>query len=180
MLSGLRRSLLQNGRIRSLALAAVCAVLSCTTWSSSQWRELENKTFYFNKFSYYIKGGDRKTAFDFMKTFPVKDMFLLIEKKYSISVDMSEFSGFLDGRKEDEIKVFGVILPERFTWESGLRHQQTIDFEYENRFIEDTTDVERRFSLTLKTAGKIRATVTGTVPDMNGVIKNLSARLEPE
>jgi hypothetical protein len=159
---------------------AGCLAASCTIWNQRQWRELEDRTFQFSKFVYYLKGGDRKTALKFMKNYPTEQILALLEKKYSITVDREAFTTFLAAGNEDPIKVFGMIFPERFTWEIAKPAGNTIELEYQNLFKEETTDVERRYLVTIKTGGKVRMVTGDVVEDAGGVVPDLEKKLAPD
>jgi len=75
---------------------------------------------------------------------------------------------------ERRLTVFGVILSERFTWESKTVHENTVEFEYANEFAEDSTDTLRRYSLVIKTGGKVRAVYGDTIDTRDDVASSLS------
>jgi hypothetical protein len=70
--------------------------------------------------------------------------------------------------------VYGVILIERFTWRSKNANDNTIELEYANEFKEESTDTIRRYSLTLRSGGKVRAVLGDTVDKREDVPSSLS------
>jgi len=75
-------------------IAVTVLVSRCTVWNARQWERLENRSFHFQKFAYYLKGTDRRTAFEFMRDFPLDDALRVVGEKYSIEIDSSEFRSF--------------------------------------------------------------------------------------
>ena len=156
-------------------IAVTVLVSGCTVWNARQWERLENRSFHFQKFAYYLKGTDRRTAFEFMRDFPLDDALRVVGEKYSIEIDSSEFRSFMEvPDNERRLTVFGVILSERFTWESKTVQENTVEFEYANEFAEDSTDTLRRYSLVIKTGGKVRAVYGDTIDTRDDVASSLS------
>lgn len=156
-------------------IAITVIVSGCTVWNARKWESLENRSFHFQKFVYYLKGTDRRTAFEFMRDFPLDDVLRVVAEKHSIEIDTSEFRSFMEvPDNERRLTVFGVILSERFTWESKTVQENTVEFEYANEFAEDSTDTLRRYSLVIKTDGKVRAVYGDTVDTRDDVASSLS------
>jgi hypothetical protein len=159
----------------SVFLIAASLSLSCTIWNAQQWERFNNPSFHFQKFTYHLKGTDRRTAFEFIRDFPIDDLLRIIAEKYSIAIDAAEFKAFMDTPdNERRLKVFGVLLSERFSWESAFNHANTIEFEYANEFEDESTNTRRRYSLVLKTDGKVRAVYGDVVEGREHVAGNLS------
>lgn len=160
----------------TLAILGVAAFFSsCTIWNARQWEDLDNRSFHFQKFTYYLKGTDRRTAFEFMRDFPIDDVLRVVSGKHSIVIDSAEFRAFMENPdNERRLKVFGIILSERFSWEAAARHANTIEFEYANEFVGESTDTQRRYSLIIKTDGKVRAVYGDTVEKREDTVDSLS------
>jgi hypothetical protein len=168
-------------RVNTLSIAVLlltALALSCSVWNTRQWEGLADKKFYFQKFEYSFKGGDKKTALAFMRDFPLKEVCSLIQKKYGIEIDTAEFDSFLASADESRITEFGIILKERFTWQSAVDRPQAVELEYTNVFREFSTDAERHYTLTIKTNGKKRSVVSDSVEGRDEVPESLAAKLE--
>ena len=156
-------------------IVLILLVSGCTIWNARHWENLENRSFHFQKFAYYLKGADRRTAFEFMRDFPLDDVLRVVGGKHSIEIDSSEFRSFMQvPDNERRLAVFGVLLSERFTWESKTVQRNTVEFEYANEFAEESTDTFRRYSLVIKTDGKVRAVYEDTVDTRDDVVSSLS------
>lgn len=164
------RSALKMSIVPILALAA-----SCTIWNARQWESLEDRSFHFQRFAYYLKGADRRTAFEFMRDFPLDEALRIVAERYSIVIDSSEFRSFMeDPENERSLEVYGVILSERFTWRSKNANDNTIELEYANEFKEESTDTIRRYSFTIRSGGKVRAVLGDTVDKREDVPSSLA------
>ncbi len=161
------------------ALASGVLFLSCTIWNARQWEELADRSFHFQKFTYYLKGADRRTAFEFMRDFPIDEALRTIAEKHSIEIDAGEFKSFMEiPDNERRLSVFGVILSERFSWESAVEHANTIEFEYANEFADESTDTRRHYSLILKTGGRVRAVYGDMVEGREDVVGSLAGLVQ--
>ncbi|RPI89322.1 MAG: hypothetical protein EHM32_12805, partial [Spirochaetales bacterium] len=98
-----------------LVLTTAFLFTSCTIWNAQQWERFNNPSFHFQKFTYYLKGADRRTAFEFIRDFPVEDALRVVAEKHSIEIDSAEFRAFTENPdNERRIAVFGVMITERF------------------------------------------------------------------
>ncbi len=162
-----------------LVLTTAFLFSSCTIWNEQQWERFNNPSFHFQKFTYYLKGADRRTAFEFIRDFPVEDALRVVAEKHSIEIDSAEFRAFTENPdNERRLAVFGVILTERFSWESAVSHANTIEFEYANEFVGESTDTQRRYSLVIKTDGKVRAVYGDTVERREDTVESLYRRVQ--
>lgn len=169
----------RRGNTRGIAVLLLTALaLSCSVWNTRQWEGLADKKFYFQRFEYSFKGGDKKTALAFMRDFPLKEVCSLIQKKYGIEIDTAEFDSFLASADESRITEFGVILKEHFTWQSAGNRPQVMELEYMNVFHEFATDAERHYRLTIKTGDKKRSIISDRVEGRDEVPESLAAKLE--
>jgi hypothetical protein len=167
-----------RGNTRSIAVLLFMAlILSCSVWKGRQWDTLADKKFYFQKFEYSLKGGDKKTALAFMKDFPLGEVSSLIRQKYGIDIDTAEFDSFLASADESRITEFGVILKERFTWQSADNRPQAVELEYMNVFQEFSTDAERHYRLTIKTGEKKRSVISDRVEGRDEVPASIASKL---
>lgn len=160
-----------------LASTVMCT-MSCTLYNARDWSQLEDRRFYFDAFTLYCKGIDKKSAFSFMKNFPVGTLADVMEKRYAIEIDRSAFEEAIarvDG--DNSIKVFGVVLDERFTWESGQSHGNRMELEYSSSIDFDSTNLIQSYEVTLKTNGRLRAIVSGEVSGPGEVPDSAGRRL---
>jgi len=160
-------------------LAAPLLFTSCTLWNMKDWQKLQDRKFYFSQFTYRLSGHDRRIAYRFMKSFPVKSMLQALSEHYGIEIDSSEFEKFLTTEDGDLLlSTSGVVFSEYFTWKSGASHKNTIEFLYSNRYEEDSTDLIRSYQLMIYTDGRLRSTVGGEIKVMGDVIPDIKSRLK--
>lgn len=161
-----------------IILIACTAILfsACSIWSPRQWEKLEDRKFYFNKFTYICKGVDTKTAYDFMQQFPLSEMLRIISGRFNIEIDFAEFEAFIAARDISRISAFGIILNDKFYWKGAAPKPNEIEFEYTNQFLTDSTDIERSYALVIKVNGSVRAIYTDTVKDKEDVIKSIALK----
>ena len=57
----------------------VLLIINCSSWSKKEWSQLNNKNFYFHKFSYYEKFGSNKIAFNIAKKVPIVKILKIAE-----------------------------------------------------------------------------------------------------
>ncbi len=167
-------SILRRGMVLGILLFLQ---LSCTLWNERDWEKLQDRQFYFSRFSYFLKGHDKATALRFMREFPVKEMMALVSVKYRIQVDMTHFRDFVDKGDASQLKAFGVIMDETFLWQNDENKKNIVEFEYVNRFIDESGELERSYTLTIKTGRWTRALFSGKVENRDGVLKSLAAQL---
>jgi hypothetical protein len=162
-------------------ILSLILVSSCTTWSKKDWDELIDRTFYFQKFKYTYKGSSREHSYYFMKEFPMKEMLGLIEKKYNIKIDTTEYDKFLlDGNFQKEVKsVSGTFLDNDFTWEAKTKQRYEIWFEYMTLFSNEG-DKSLTFELEIITNKKTRKYFFGNIFDKKNVIEKLTKKLEDD
>jgi hypothetical protein len=112
-----------------LALFFIC---SCASRNAKKWEELKDRDFYFQKFKYSEKGINKNKALEFMKRFPTGKILKILSHKYNINIDSSEFEDFLVSNKITEIKTKGLITDIEFIWQNKNKHENTIEFDYNN------------------------------------------------
>lgn len=163
--------------IRLFIIAALfVAPLSCTLWSAHQWETLSDRKFHFQRFTYYLKGGNRETAFEFMKGFPVKEVMQILAGKHNIEVDASEFEAFFAAEENrKKLKAFGIPVKERFRWESEKKQANTVEVEYANEFAYELEPV-RTYTIWVKVNGRLRASYSDSIENREGVIKSLRSK----
>ncbi len=148
-------------------------------WNKRDWQNLNDRKFYFQKFTYRLSGHERRIAYRFMKDFPVKRMVSLLSEHYKIEIDTTEFDKFItkpvDG--DLDLSVTGVITNEYFTWNSETKHANTIEFSYANQYEDESTDFFRKYRLQLKTEGKERAYYEGIIKNMEDVITDIKTKM---
>lgn len=164
--------------MRFLIIAAVASLqLSCTLWSARQWDELKDRKFHFQRFTYYLKGGSREKAFAFMRDFPVKEMLRLLSERLDIEIDASEFESFIaEEENRRRLKAFGILIKERFRWESAKKRANGVELEYANEFAYESEPV-RTYTVRLMVNGRLRASYGDSIESREGVIRSLRLKL---
>ncbi len=157
-------------------IALIAAPLSCTLWSARQWETLPDRKFHFQRFTYYLKGGDRETALEFMKGFPVKEMLQLLAVRHNIEIDASEFEAFVAAEENRRrLRAFGIPVKERFRWESEKKQANTVEVEYANEFAYEFDPV-RTYTVWVRVNGRLRASYSDSVENREGVVKSLRSK----
>ena len=109
------------------------SILSCTSMSSKDWQNLQNKNFYFHSFLIYSKEINNKLAFNQMKSFPVEKILAILAHKYNISIDSSDFADFIssDTPEFKDDSILGVsVLRTDYKWENINNNPNTIELAY--------------------------------------------------
>lgn len=158
------------------SLCLVLALSACSIWSQRKWEKLEDRKFYFNRFTYLLKGSNTKTAYDFMQIFPLSEMLQIISGKFNIEIDSTEFEAFITSKDVGKIRASGLILNDKFFWKGASLKSNEIEFEYASQFIPDSTDIERSYALKIKVNGSVRAVFIDTVKDKEDVIKSIASK----
>lgn len=153
-----------------LLFIPVCSsFLSCTIWNTSQWKNLQNKNFTLTRFVVYNKGGKTTGAYQLMRSFPVKKTMKIISDKYNINVNISNFTRFVNEGKADDLEVFGVLTSDRFTWEKTGKNNKVIEVEYNMQGKETFDGMIPKYTISIKTNGKLRAIHSNAVEGVHEI-----------
>jgi hypothetical protein len=162
---------------RGIAVSTLFLV-SCTIWSQGQWREVSDKTFRLTSFVYSNKAADREFAFKFMKSFPVREISALFEKRYGIVLDDTEFMSFLADRDNyRNLEADGVFSFARFAWTSRMPSVQACELEFEITREDEGTEWHKSWTVRLLAGGKVRLVLTDLLEDGETVPHSLGGRL---
>ncbi len=166
--------------IRNMTIFSILACLSSVSclWSQKKWNSLENRTFYFNKIKYVHKGSNEKQAFYFMKNAPVGAIAKLLEKKYSIKVDTSEFTAFIKNKKPDDLFIFRLLHKEEFSWVGNKKKESKVELYYSITFDDETDAVTKTYKLLLISDKFVRAMYLDTVNDSSEILENLTKKIK--
>lgn len=134
-------------------------ISSCSAWNIKEWENIQDRNFYFQKFTYYEKGIKNKKAFEEMKNFPVDKILKIIIHKYNINVDTSEYEDFLLYENTSKIEPAGILSP--YIWENNSKNTNTIELEFRKELTSKLDYTLLRYYIFLKTNGKTRAEFMG-------------------
>nr|HPJ40237.1 hypothetical protein [Spirochaetota bacterium] len=149
---------------------------SCTMWNHRDWQQLQDRKFYFNSFTYTHNGGSKVLAYSRMKEAPMRRILDLAEKKYSISIDSTEYDNFLVSGSPSLIKASGILMEKDFVWKGTKTGRNTVDMV----LVVALDDLEfngYNYQFILTTNGKTRAFAQGTVKKKEMVYPDLAKQL---
>lgn len=150
--------------------------VSCTMWSNREWQQLPDRKFYFNSFTYTHNGGSKVIAGSVMQSAPLRKIFELAEKKYSITIDSSEYESFLTSACPAAIKASGILIEKDFIWKGNNAEKNTADMVLVVA-LDDLEFTGYNYQFILKTDGKTRAFVQGTVKKKEETYPHLARQL---
>ncbi len=156
--------------------AALFACASCTIWNTRDWQGLSDKKFYFQRFNYSYLGANRELAMATMRESRLREALDLAEKKYGISIDTSEFEQFIAEGDTRALAEKGIFMGKEYEWLSQGKKSNAVEFEYYVK----TDDIEfggYNFRLIIKTDGRTRAFLSGTVKESAKVYPALASQL---
>ncbi|MFW5769952.1 MAG: hypothetical protein ACOCX9_00815 [Spirochaetota bacterium] len=151
--------------------------MSCTIWSTSQWKSLQDREFHLTRFVVYNKGSNRTSAYRVMRSFPVKQVMTVLSSKYNITINISSFTKFVNEGKAGNLEVFGVLTSDRFTWKDTREKNNVIEIEYDMQGKETFDGMVPGYTINMKTDGKLRAVHSDTVTSESEVPASLVAML---
>ncbi len=164
---------------KAMAAACLCAciMVSCTIWSRRDWERIENKKFVMSSFVYINRAAERESAFEFIKSFPVADIVSVLQEKFGITVDTSEFDSFFANEKNFRaLQVSGILFRERFAWTALKPVLQSVEIEYSRMPLEESADTIISWTVRVLTDGNVRALYTDDVDDYRNVPSSLAAK----
>jgi hypothetical protein len=150
--------------------------LSCTMWSHRDWQQLQDRKFYFNSFTYTHNGGSKAIAGSVMQSAPLRRILELAEKKYSITIDSSEYESFLTSACPAAIKASGIFIEKDFIWKGNNTQKNTADMVLVVA-LDDLEFTGYNYQFILKTDGNTRAFVQGTVKKKEEIFPHLAGQL---
>lgn len=170
----------KNSIIILVLIMTVClsAITSCTIWNAKDWKALKDRKFYFQKFTFSSLREEKKTAFKFMETAPIKEMLYIISKKHDLLVDMTEFQYFIESGDYAMLHVTGILQDQNYIWESKKKQVNQIEIEY---VIQPETQLSRDlivYKLLIKNDDKVRAIYLDKVYEIDNILKNFAANLD--
>ena len=154
---------------------SLSGITSCTRWSTRDWDELKDRKFYFQKFTYSFVGETKESAFNFMKSEPLKETLNIVAKKYNIIIDISEFQNFIYSGDYSKLSVPGFLQDTKFIWESKKKQVNQIEIEYDMRPELEAKNVVIIYRLSVKTNDRVRAFFLDRVYDRKDILTNLAS-----
>ena len=145
-------------------------------WNHRDWQQLQDRKFYFNSFTYSHNGGSKVLAYSRMKSAPIRQILDLAEKKYSISIDSTEYENFLVSGSPSAIKASGIMIEKDFVWKGTNEDCNTVDMVLVVA-LDDLEFIGYNYQFILKTNGKTRAFAQGTVKKKEMVYPHLAKQL---
>ncbi|MBN2401500.1 MAG: hypothetical protein JXN64_03795 [Spirochaetes bacterium] len=162
-------------------------ILSCSSMSEREWNNLQDRNFYFQKFTLVKKGINDKIAFQMMKSFPVDKMLALLAHKYNITVDSSEYHDLIlseDAQEFKEQSIFNLLKSE-YTWESTNKNPNSIEFTH--YFLFDSLKVQEdvKYKIVIKVNDKVKETIYNDLYQNESTVEYLAkgigySRLNPK
>lgn len=147
-------------------LIMFCALaLGCANRYLKGYDVIHGRNFVFTKTFFYQKGANQQIIFNKLKSMEMQKVMRLLEYRYSITVDTSEFELFLYANNPSRIKASGLLSNTDFTWEAANTSQNKIEIECS---IKDTNNAfyqEKDFKIFIYADGKRAATIYGNFLD---------------
>jgi hypothetical protein len=174
----------RNAVVQLLVPVIIAALVSsCTMWNERDWAALQDRSFHFQRFLFTHLGGSSEGAFAVMKHARIAELMPLVERKYGIQADMSEFAAFCAHGGPAGLSATGALMNREFFWKSAAQRGNTIEFEYHVKS-DDYDTGGYHYRLILLSGGKVRAFLSGTVRKSDdlyaSLAQNLGGSLPPE
>lgn len=108
--------------------------LSCTVWKTGDWNRLQDRNFHLTKFTYVNTYISKENAFEYMKSYRLNEILVMIEKHYNITIDRSEIDKFFKENDYNQLEgtagygYFNGV----FVWKSDRKYQNSVEYEFRN------------------------------------------------
>lgn len=167
----------RNARVQLFLISAIAVLVSsCTMWNERDWAALQDRRFHFQRFLFTHLGGSSESAFAVMKQARIAELMPLVERKYGIQADMSEFAAFLEHGGPAGLSATGALMNSEFFWKSATPRGNSIEFEYHVKS-DDYDTGGYHYRLILLSGGKVRAFLSGTVRKSDDLYPSLAKNL---
>lgn len=129
-------------------------LVSCATMTPEQWRQLPDKTFYFDRFIYSKGYMKNRKAFNFMKETQTEKIFQSLEASFGIRINRDAYQDFLSNEELSLIKREGFPVKDTYTWQVTSPNKNSIRLLREEEVIEDGM-VAYRYKLEIISKGQV-------------------------
>ena len=171
---------------KSLLFSFIClAVLylsGCSLLSPKDYEGIQGEHYYLTKVHFFRKGATQASIFKLMNDMQIPKVMVLLEHKYGISVDYSEFDLFLYNKDPLKIRAEGLISDNDFFWESAGQYPNKIEIDVLLTEV-SATNFDRDYSITIKTENSVKVRVRGSfvadVPAITEVASRLNYSKKP-
>jgi hypothetical protein len=108
----------------------IAGLFSCSSLSQKEIQNIKGQNFYFQKINYTDRYTEKETIYEIFHKFPFEKITKLIDNKYGIVSDTSEFANFKSSNDDSKIKIKGLyVLTLAYTWESPSKNDNHIEFD---------------------------------------------------
>ncbi|MDR3237568.1 MAG: hypothetical protein LBT84_03610 [Spirochaetia bacterium] len=150
---------------------------SCFTTAAKEYESIHGRHYRFQKIFFHQKGATHSSIFKAMNDIQLPKIMRLLEHKYGITVDYSEFDLFLFNKDPMKINADGLLSNVDFYWQSGAANPNSIELEV--LFTEQTggVDADKDFIVTIKAENSTKARIYGSFVSAIPSIPEIASRL---
>ena len=155
--------IMRNLRQISLAIT-VCFLLSftgCSLISAKEYEIIQGRDYQLQKVYFIQKGATQQTILKAMHSIQVIKTMRLMEHKYNINIDCTEFDIFLLNDDATKIKAEGLLSKTEFTWESKTIFPNIIEYTVTLDSFSNPGVETKDYSIIIKVGGKEAARING-------------------
>jgi hypothetical protein len=160
-----------------VALMAAALLCSCGGISKKDYEAIQGRKYRFTKFYVFQSGTDEEHAMRLMKTVQADRLCRILEHKFGITVDSSEYELFIFSGDYTKITTGGLLKNLDYTWKSGSEAADSIELSIIIRDKQYSADTENEFSILMRTGGENRLRITGTILKFEDSLQTMAKRL---
>ena len=149
----------------------------CSLITPKDYESIKGKQYHLSKIHFFRKGATHNSIFKLMNDMQFPKIMLLLEHKYGISVDYSEFNLFLHNKDPLKIRAEGLLANNDFFWESVGKEPNRIEI---NVSLTETSamNFDRDYSIVVKveksTKVRVRGSFAGDIPTLTEIATRLN------
>jgi hypothetical protein len=165
--------------IKTLPFALISAALlcSCGGISKKDYEAIQGRKYKFTRFYIFQSGTDQEHAMKLMKTVQADRLCRILEHKFGVSVDSSEYELFIFSGDYTKIATGGLLKNLDFTWESGSGAADSMELSIFIRDKQHSADAENEFNLLIRAGGENRLRISGTIMKFDDSLQTMAKRL---
>lgn len=151
-----------------IIIFSVFSFISCSITSSKKYEVIHGKNYQLYKVYFHKKGATEESVLNAMKYMQITDVMRLLEHKYGINIDYSEYAIFLANNDPSKIHADGLLSKTEFMWESPSKLPTRIEYAVFYDESRGITNVDKSYTITFfvdnKRASHISSSFSADVP----------------
>ena len=167
---------MKNGLVFPFICFMVLYLSGCSLISPKDYESVQGKHCYLSKVHFYRKGASPNTVFRLMNDMQIPKVMLLLEHKYGISVDYSEFDLFLYGKDPLKIRTEGLVSNNDFYWESVGKYSDRIEIDVLLTEV-SAMHFDRDYAIAIKVENSTKVRLIGSFVGDAPVLTEIASRL---